>query len=250
VCKILEKVVSDPVDGTGKNAYVAGYRIGGKTGTSTKTSKEVSTGAKDYIVSFIGFAPADDPQIAILVFLDSPKQPSKVYISGGQMGAPTVGAMFEDILPYMGVQPEYTEDEKKNLDRATPSVKGSTLEEAENTLTGESFTYRVIGSGTTVTDQLPSAGTTVAAGSQVILYAGTAPSDTTETMIDLSNLSYTTARQRLAYYGLYISTSSSVSNPDTQKVTAQSIAVGTDVKHGTVINVTLATNDASMLGRY
>ena len=250
VCKILEKVVSDPVDGTGKNAYVAGYRIGGKTGTSEKVTQNLVTGTKDYIVSFIGFAPADDPQIAILTFLDSPKQPSKVYTSGGQMGAPTVGAMFEDILPYMGIEPEYTAEEEKNLDKSVPSVNGATLEEAEKTLTDEGFKYRVIGSGTTVTNQLPSSGSIVAAGSQVIIYAGSSPSDASESMIDLTNLTYTTARDRLAYYGLYISTSSSVSSPDTQRITAQSVAVGTQVKHGAVISVTLANNDSSMLGRY
>jgi stage V sporulation protein D (sporulation-specific penicillin-binding protein) len=250
VCKILEQVVGDPVQGTGKNAYVAGYRIGGKTGTSEKVTKLATTGVHDYIVSFIGFAPADDPQIAILVFLDSPSQSSGIYISGGQMAAPTVGAMFEDILPYMGVEPEYTDAEKKNQDRSVPSVAGMTVEEAEKTLKGDNFTCRVIGSGTKVTDQLPSAHAVVAAGSQIIIYADTKPSDSQETMIDLSNLTYATARDRLSYYGLYISTSSSVSNPSSQKVATQSVAVGTEVKHGTVINVTLTNNDASMLGRY
>jgi len=250
VCKILEKVVNDPVEGTGKNAYVAGYRIGGKTGTSENVARIAATGEHDYIVSFIGFAPADDPKIAILVFLDSPKQPSKVYISGGQMGAPTVGAMFEDILPYMGVEPEYTAEEKANLDKSVPNVKTVDLTTAEKTLKDAGLTYRVIGSGGTVTDQLPAANAVVAAGSQIILYADAAPSDSTETMIDLTDLTYDIARDRLAYYGLFISTSSSVSDPSTQRVTAQSVAVGTDVKHGTVVNVTLVTNNTSMLGRY
>lgn len=250
VCKILEKVVNDPVEGTGKNAYVAGYRIGGKTGTSENVAKLAATGKRDYIVSFIGFAPANDPKIAILVFLDSPKQPSKVYTSGGQMGAPTVGAMFEDILPYMGVEPEYTEEEEKNLDKSVPNVKTIAVTDAEKALTDAGLKYRVIGSGTTVTEQLPAANSVVASGSQIILYAGSSPSEDKEAMIDLTNLSYNTARDRLAYYGLFISTSSSVSSPSKQHVTGQSVAVGTDVKHGTVINVTLATNDASMLGRY
>jgi stage V sporulation protein D (sporulation-specific penicillin-binding protein) len=249
VCKILEKVVSDPVDGTGKNAYVAGYRIGGKTGTSTKTTKEVATGQKEYIVSFIGFAPANDPQIAILAFLDSPKSTS-VYISGGQMGAPTVGAMFEDILPYMGIEPQYTDAEKANLDKSVPSVKGMTIAEAEKAVTSAGLKYRVIGSGAEVTDQLPSAHSVIASGTQIILYAGNQPSTATETMIDLTDLTYAVARDRLAAYGLYISTSSSVSDPTTQRVSAQAVAAGTEVKHGTVINVTLTNNSTSMLGRY
>ena len=116
---ILEQVVGDPNEGTGRNAAVEGYRIGGKTGTSEKVSQQAQTGKKDYIVSFIGFAPADDPQIALLVLLDSPSNESGVYISGGQMAAPTVGKMFADILPYMGIEPEY--DENKPDTAASPS---------------------------------------------------------------------------------------------------------------------------------
>ena len=112
VRQILEQVVGDPVDGTGKNAYVAGYRIGGKTGTSEKVAQDAAGGAKEYIVSFIGFAPADDPQIVILVLLDTPSNSTGIYISGGQMAAPTVGKMMADILPYLGVEPSYSETEK------------------------------------------------------------------------------------------------------------------------------------------
>ena len=104
VREILEQVVGDPLDGTGRNAAVPGYRIGGKTGTSEKVSLEARTGQKEYIVSFIGFAPADDPKIALLVFLDTPSDKSGIYISGGQMAAPVVGRMMADILPYLGVE--------------------------------------------------------------------------------------------------------------------------------------------------
>ncbi|MCD8002222.1 MAG: stage V sporulation protein D, partial [Oscillospiraceae bacterium] len=99
---ILEQVVSDSTEGTGKNAYVSGYRIGGKTGTSTDTVTEAATGAKKYIVSFIGFAPADDPEICILVLLKNPSSDTGVAVSGGNMGAPTVANMMADILPYLG----------------------------------------------------------------------------------------------------------------------------------------------------
>ena len=115
VRKILEQVVGDQKEGTGHNAYVAGYRIGGKTGTSTKTTEEIA-GNKEYIVSFIGFAPADDPEIAILVLLDDPSSESGIYISGGQMAAPVVGKMMADILPYLGYEPEYTDAELENID--------------------------------------------------------------------------------------------------------------------------------------
>ena len=250
VCKILEQVVADPVEGTGKNAYVAGYRIGGKTGTSTKTTKEVNTGTKEYIVSFLGFAPADDPQIAILVLLDNPKQPSKVYTSGGQMAAPVVGKMFADILPYLGVEAQYTQTEEANMDKSVPNVVTLSLEQAQSSLADAGLAYRVVGGGGTVTAQLPKANSVVAAGSEIILYADAEPSADLEEMLDLSDLPYDIARQRLSYYGLYIKTSSSILNPSAQLVTAQSIPAGTKVEHGTVVDVTLVTNDSSILGRY
>lgn len=249
VCKILEKVVGDPVEGTGKNAYVAGYRIGGKTGTSEKVSLLVETGKKEYIVSFIGFAPADKPEIAILVLLDNP-QSSTVYVSGGQMAAPVVGRMFADILPYMGIEPQYTENEEKCLDKSVPSIVGLDLETAKATLAKFGLSGRVVGSGGTVTNQLPKANSIIAANSEVIIYADAEPSGDMEEMLDLTDLPYDIARQRLAYYGLFIRTDSSVTNAATQLISTQAIPMGTKVEHGTVVEVTLVTNDAAILGIY
>ena len=127
---ILEQVVGDPKEGTGRNAAVAGYRIGGKTGTSEKVSLEARTGIKQYIVSFIGVAPADDPQIAVLVFLDTPSNASGVYVSGGQMAAPVVGSMMADILPYLGVEPILSEEEAARMDVQTPALSGLPVYEA------------------------------------------------------------------------------------------------------------------------
>jgi stage V sporulation protein D (sporulation-specific penicillin-binding protein) len=250
VCKILEAVVGDQKQGTGRNAYVAGYRIGGKTGTSENVSHEVETGEKKYIVSFIGFAPADDPKIAILVLLDNPSTDTGIYISGGQMAAPVVGKMFADILPYLGVEAQYSESELQNMDKSVPSITGLTVEQAQQTLTDAGLSYRIIGSGGTVTNQLPSASSVVAANSEIIVYADAEPSGETEKMIDLTNLTYDIARQRLSYYGLYIKTSSSVTDADSQLISAQNIDVGTEVAHGTVVEVTLVTDDSSILGKY
>lgn len=250
VCQILEKVVSDPVDGTGKNAYVAGYRIAGKTGTSTKTVKEADSGTKEYIVSFIGFAPADDPQIAILVLLDNP-QSKTVYVSGGNMGAPTVGNMFSDILPYMGIEPVYTDEEKKEMDKTVPNLSGMTVSEAQAALTDQGMTCRVIGTGDTVTGQLPSANSVVAAGSELIVYAGTEPGSQQETVPDLTGLTYSIARQRLGYLGLFIKTDSHrIADSNTIVVSSQSVAAGTAVEHGTVVSVSLVDTDSSVYGRY
>ena len=249
VCRILEQVVGDQVEGTGHNAYVAGYRIGGKTGTSTKTTKEIS-GEKEYIVSFIGFAPADDPEIAILVLLDDPSTESGIYISGGQMAAPVVGKMMADILPYLGVEPEYSDSELAAADRTVPDVSGMSLTEARSALTEAGLNCRVIGEGDTVTDQLPRAGAVIASGSEVLLYAGQSPSPVEETMPDLRGLSYEAAIEKLRGLGLYVTAGNGVTDAQSELISGQSIAPGENVEHGTVIEVTLYKNESSMLGIY
>ena len=249
VCSILEQVVGDPDEGTGRNAAVAGYRIGGKTGTSEKVSYEAQTGQKDYIVSFVGFAPADDPQIALLVLLDSPGNGSGVYVSGGQMAAPTVGRMFADILPYMGIEPEY-DDASEAADKAVPGLEGLGTDEAAKALEKEGFGCRVIGTGDTVTAQLPLAGTVIAEGSTVIIYAGAQPSAALETMPGISGLSYAEAVKELDKYGVFVRSSTVVRDANAQRVFTQSVKAGADIKHGTVVEVTLASDDESILGRY
>ena len=249
VRNILEQVVGDQKEGTGHNAYVAGYRIGGKTGTSTKTTEEIA-GNKEYIVSFIGFAPADDPEIAILVLLDDPSSESGIYISGGQMAAPVVGKMMADILPYLGYEPEYTDAELENIDRPVPEVAGMSLAEAQRALTESGFKSRIIGEGDTVTDQLPRSGVVIASGSEVLLYAGQSPAPTQETMPDVRGLSYAEAVERLGDIGVYLSSGNSSTDAANLIVSGQSIAPGTAVEHGTVVDVTLYLNDISMLGIY
>jgi len=247
---ILEQVVGDNKEGTGRNAAVAGYRIGGKTGTSEKVSLEARTGAKEYIVSFIGFAPADDPKIAVLIFLDTPSNKSGVYVSGGQMAAPVVGRMLADILPYMGAKPDLSLEEAENMDVPMPSLSGLKLDEAAKRLRDANLRYRTIGEGGTVTGQLPRAGVSIAAGTQVLLYLDAEASQELEALPDLSGMSYRQARDALSYYGLYIQTASPVSDADSQIVASQSIAAGTQLEHGAVIAVTLVSGDESMLGIY
>ena len=249
LCQILEQVVGDPNDGTGRNAAVTGYRIGGKTGTSEKVSLEAQTGQKEYIVSFIGFAPADDPQIALLVFLDTPSNKSGVYVSGGQMAAPVVGRMLADILPYMGVEPSLPEG--AGDDASVPMLLELSLEEAKQRLSDCGLDYRCIGWGDTVTGQLPAAGTGIAAGSQVILYFGDAQvSPNMETVPELSGLSYDQARDALSRLGLFVSTRSPVNAASGQVVGSQSVPAGTAANHGCIVEVTLIDENESLLGKY
>jgi len=243
--QILEQVVGNK-DGTGKNAYVAGYRIAGKTGTSEDIVYEASTGSKRYIVSFLGIAPADDPQVAVLVLLRHPNPESGIYASGGQMAAPTVGSIMADILPAIGVEPVYSEEEAASVDRVVPRVIGQSLSEAQKSISGSGLTYRVVGAGDTVTAQLPRSGSTVAAESEIILYCGAEPDETPVIMMDLTGLDYETARIRMGWDDLYIHGEGGMLG--TGYITRQSIEEGELVAPGTVVTVTIS--DSSNLGRY
>ena len=246
VCEILEQVVGNPA-GTGKNAYVAGYRIGGKTGTSEDVVYEAQTGTKRYIVSFIGVAPMDDPQVAVLVLLKAPGPNASTYTSGGQMAAPTVGGIMADILPVLGVQPVYSGDEQAIVDRTVPRVIGKELAEAAGEITEAGFTYRTVGTGTTVTAQLPRSGSTVAANSEIVLYCGEEPEDKTVTMLDLTGLDYESARIRMGWAGLYINGEGALLSGSAY-VSKQSVAPGESIPVGSVVTVSLS--DSSNLGRY
>ena len=244
VCEILEQVVAN---GTGSNAYVAGYRIGGKTGTSEDVNYEALTGQKRYIVSFIGIAPMDDPQVAVLVLLKSPGPNAKTYVSGGQMAAPTVGSIMADILPVLGVQPSYNSSEAAIVDRTVPRVIGKSVAEAQAAVVEAGLGCRVVGSDSTVTAQLPRSGSTIAAGSEMILYCGVEPDDETVTMVDLRGLNYENARIRMGWAGLFINGEGAMYG-STSLITRQSVEPGTEIKAGSVVTVSLS--DSSNLGRY
>jgi stage V sporulation protein D (sporulation-specific penicillin-binding protein) len=162
----LESVV---VRGTGKNAYIAGFNLAGKTGTSEKVDVKDASGATDRtkrIASFCAFAPAYDPQIACLVILDEPKDYKQ---GGGAIAAPTVRLIMEDCLKYLGVEPQYTEDELKRLDLNTPDTTGRTADEARKIVKEASMIPEVIGEGDTVIRQLPKEGTKMPANTKVLL---------------------------------------------------------------------------------
>lgn len=244
ICEILESVVGDKDEGTGRNAYVAGYRVAGKTGTSEDVKKLADTGIKEYKVSFIGFAPADDPQVAVLVILDNPRQPSAVYTSGGQMAAPVVGKIFADVLPYMEVEAQYTEEEMVYVDKTVPDLKDMGVEAAKSKLAELGLTARVMGEGSMVTAQLPNPNAVIGAKSEVILYAGTEPSGEMEMVPDLTGLSIAQARTQLGYYGLFLRTSGggSASESDAAVVVSQAVSAGSEVRHGAVIEISVVDN--------
>lgn len=245
VCDILESVVAN---GTGSNAYVPGYKIGGKTGTSEHTSYEVATGSKMYTVSFCGFAPTDDPQVVVLLLLDNP-QSQTVYVSGGNMGAPTVGGILSEILPYLGVDPVYSAEELEVVDVQMPNVKGSSVESAREKIENAGLSVRVVGDGDTVVDQLPAANATIANGSETVIYAEQPPIHEQVEVPNLYGLTYEDAIYWLDMYGLYGKRASgSISTSSSVVVSKQSVPEGTKVDYGSVVELTLV--DTSNLGIY
>lgn len=236
VCTLLEEVVSV---GSGKNAYVKGYRVAGKTGTSEKIDDYVATGVKNYISSFIGFAPADDPEYAILVMLDSP---SNGEIYGGIIAAPIAGDILSDILPYLGVQPRYTEEELETLDVAIPSYIDQPLASVEAALIDKEIKYKVVGGGDTVTAQMPEAGTTMPQSGTMILYTGEKKPSANIMVPDLVNYSVGGATNRLLSMGLNVRVVGNNNSGSTALVISQSHAAGTLVAEGTVI--TIRTNSS------
>ena len=247
-CAILETVVGSP-GGTGKNAYVAGYRVAGKTGTSTDTITEAETGRKEYMVSFVGFAPADDPEIAVLVILDNPSNESGIYPSGGVMAAPIVGNIMYDVLPYLGVEPDLGIDGESGVyEIKVPNVKGYSLGEAQATMEELGFKVKIVGSGTEVTDQAPMANISIAPNSTVVIYAGEDKPDKTVRVETLNGMSYRQAKAVLEQDGLFIR---SVGVPPSEALTivvaSQSVSPNSEVAFGSVIQVTLIDNDSSIM---
>ena len=240
--EILESVVNG---GTGKNAYQPGYRIGGKTGSS-QTLEEDHT-----IVSFLGFAPADDPQVIVLLALDNPKPSgpnsnytaAMQYISGGSMAAPLAGELLADILDYLGVEKQYTEGELAGADTVVPKVTEVNLTEADRLLKKYGFIYRTVGEGETVTDQIPAAGATIPGGSEVVLYLGEPKPTEPVTVPDLTGMSAENARAALHKVGLYMKvTGTSGYYTSTTVADSQSVEPNMQVEAGSVITVQFADN--------
>ena len=232
VRECLEYVVAS---GTGKNGRVAGYRIGGKTGTADKTETRYTT--KEVVVSFMCFAPADDPQYIMLLTMDTPSRETGVYVSGGNMVAPTASSIMADILPALGVEPDYTEEELAAMDAAVPNVVGQVLDGAKMKLDAAHFAYRTVGSGTTVTDQVPAGGAIVPNNATVVLYLGEEKPDALCTVPNVVGLSAAKANQAMTNAGLILKMSGTISGSGNIHAISQNTAPGTELEAGSIIEV-------------
>ena len=231
VRECLEYVVAS---GTGKNGQVAGYHIGGKTGTADKGQ----TG--DVVVSFLCFAPADDPQVIMLITMDTPSRATGTYVSGGNMVAPTASTVMAEILPYLGVEPSYSAEELLGMDTTVPNVIGMSVEEAKTKLKDRALSYKIVGDGETITDQTPAGGAIIPGKSSVILYVGEEKSTDKCVVPHLIGKTPSEANTTATAAGLLIRFSGTTgSESSSVRVLSQSIDEGTEVEAGTVITVQL-----------
>ncbi len=226
LCGYLEQVVSE---GSGKNAYVQGYRIAGKTGTSEKKPRN----HQKYVASFGGFAPADDPQIAVLVMLD---EPAGAQYYGGTIAAPVVGKIMNDVLRYLNVEPRLTADETAAEDVNIPEVVGKSLAQAKTLINEAGFKVTVRGNGDTVVSQIPKSSVRLAKGATVALYT------TNETSADavvpnVTGMSPSQANAAITNSGLNMKLTGNITGTGDSVVVKQEPAAGETVSSGTVIYV-------------
>ena len=231
---ILERVVSD--DG-GSNASVPGYRIAGKSGTAQKLARLPE---KVYVASFIGAVPADNPQYALMVLVD---EPTDGTFYGGVVASPVFAQIMSQAAPYLGIAPEYTEDELENMAIPIPAVEGLSVDEAKTKLTNSKFSnIEIIGNGSTVVKQVPPTGSSVSSSASIYLYTENEQMENV-TVPNVCNMTQAQANNLLVASGLNMSLSNSgVQNSKAMSV-SQSPAAGEVVPRGSVVTVQFLTND-------
>ena len=235
MCQILEQ---NAIDGTGKNGYVAGYRIAGKTGTTEKLNDSNGDGVQDYIASYCGFAPADNPEIAMLVFFDTPLS-GNYY--GSAVAAPVFASIMGEVLPYLELDAQYTESEAANVDTTAGTYTGLSVSEASKIVNSDGFNVTIKGEGTTVVAQVPAAGSKIPTGGTVVLYTDD-DSVTEKVMVpNLIGFSVADVNYIASYYGINVSLAGMVGSSDCTSI-SQDIAEGTTVSPGTVVTVTFSSS--------
>jgi len=234
--KLLQSVVEE---GTAKNAQVAGFSIGGKTGTSEKIDVFDANGARvlDKIVSFVGIAPMENPEYIVLVALDTPSRSTGIYISGGVMAAPTVGAVMADILPYLGVEQHFSEDEAAGRTLLVPDLTGMSREEAGKVLKEQQINALFLGDEETVTGQIPEPGRSIPGDSEMLVYLGEKTEARTVAVPDFSGMNRQQAADAAGKLGLYILVKGNSDISQAVVVTAQDIPAGENVAAGTTVQL-------------
>lgn len=243
--QLAEMMQYNATNGTAKNGYVMGYRVAGKTGTSEAKRDANGDGKKDYIASYGGFAPADNPKVALLVFFDTPL--SDNYYGSG-VAAPIFADIMGEALAYLGVEAKYTEEELALLDTTANNYVGMSVAQAKSKINEDGFAVIVKGEGTEVIEQVPSNGEKIPKSGTIVLYTDESSSDNMVEVPDLTNMTLSNVNRVASLYNLNISISgmsSSTTDGDLLSY-SQSIDAGTRVKEGTVIMVSFKENDTVM----
>lgn len=236
----LEAVVNN---NPSHNAYIQGYRIGGKSGTAEKLDTSTADD-RQYVASYCCFAPADDPEVIMLIMADEPNKEIGYY--GSQVVVPYARDIMEEILPAMGFYPEYSDDEDTDSTVTVPYLQSADITSAESTLAQLGLTYEVVGDGTTVASQSPSTGTSVTKGGKVILYTevGGNSGDTIE-VPNLVGMTAAEVNETMTYYDLNYAIVGSSASESGALVQYQSEEAGTVVPRGTAITLTLSVSQQS-----
>lgn len=233
VREILEGVVSE---GTAKNAYIRGMRVAGKTGTSEK----IPRGSRKYIASFLGFAPANNPEIIGLVVLDEP--PADGLYMGGQIAAPTFQKIFDATLRYLNIDPQYTAEELTQAETTVPNVEGLSVKDAEIKFDGAGLYYKIVGNGGSVISQTPKGGVIVQTESTVMLY--TEENSANEVVVpSVIGQSIAEANRILTNAKLNVKVTGLTENGGETYVGSQSPEAGEKVSTGTVVTVEVLSKD-------
>ena len=236
VRECLEYVVAS---GTGRNGQVAGYRVGGKTGTADKTGTKTAENPKgDIVVSFMCFAPADDPQYIMLITMDPPSRTTGTFPSGGNMVAPTASQIMSEILPVLGVEPDYTADQLAGADAAVPNVVGQDLEAAKARLENAGFAFRTVGSGASVTAQTPEGGAIVPNNASIVLYLGEEKNDALRAVPSVIGMTAAEANAAITNAGLIMRVTGATSTESGNvKAISQDREAGAELAPGSVVTV-------------
>ncbi len=238
VCEMLESVVSE---GGGGNAYVPGYRVGGKTGTSQKIADELQgSGERLRISSFCGIAPMDNPQVAVLVMLDEPHA-DNVY--GGTIAAPVGGQVLGDILPYMGIEPQYSEEELKTMAIKPPNVVGKSKGEAKNEIQAAGLQVKLVGGGDKIERQVPASSQSIAKNGVVVLYTEGAGENSMVTVPNLTGMAVAGVNSTAASANLNVAFSGGSLTSGQAVSYRQSVEEGQQVEAGTTITVYFRAED-------
>ena len=230
--KIMASMEQVALNGTARNAYVAGYRVGGKTGTSDKLNN-----VGQVVASFVGVAPTNDPRITVLIVVDEPEGAT----GGGAVAAPVAGEVIENTLTYLNVERQYNDSEKALLDVQVPSVTGDSVSEAKSSLEEDKFSVQIVGEGDKVVSQMPASGQYIPQGGVIVLYTEKQKKKLKTVVPDFTGMTITEANYAAVNAGINIKVSGNSLSEESMTAYRQSSLKGSEVESGSTVTVYFRT---------